>query len=50
MGKKMVYGGLIAVTVAAFALGNQIGGVEVWKWLLAAIGLAIFIANGRGRG
>lgn len=48
--RKVIYGGLIAISVAAFAIGGQVAGVEVWKWLLAAIGLVLFLANGRSRG
>lgn len=45
--RPMMYVTLIAVSVAALAIGGEVAGVAVWKWLLAALGLALYLANGR---
>ena len=40
--------GLIIAVAAAFVMTvPEIGGVATWKWVLAAIGLAVFVAGGR---
>ncbi len=45
--RRMMYATLIAVSVAALAIGGEVAGVEVWKWLLGALGLALYLANSR---
>jgi hypothetical protein len=43
-----IAGGLgIAVVLAALATVPTILGVATWKWVLGAIGLAIFVSAGR---
>ena len=46
---RIVAGLLFAVVAAALAVVPSILGVATWKWVLGAIGLAIFVSAGRRR-
>ena len=46
---RIAAGLAFAVAAAALAAVPTILGVATWKWLLGAIGLAIFVSAGRRR-
>jgi uncharacterized membrane protein YeiH len=46
---RIVLGILVAGVIALMLAVPQIGGVDTWKWVLGAIGLAVFLAAGRRR-
>ena len=46
---RIVAGLLVAAVAAALAVVPSILGVATWKWVLGAIGLAIFVSAGRRR-
>jgi hypothetical protein len=46
---RMVGAILIAGVMAVLLAVPEIAGVATWKWVLGAIGLALFLAGGRRR-
>ena len=40
---------VVAVALAFFAAVPRIAGIETWKWLLAAVGLTLFVLAGQSR-
>jgi hypothetical protein len=47
---RIVAGLAIALVAAVLAIVPSILGVATWKWVLGAIGLAIFVSAGRRAG
>jgi uncharacterized membrane protein YeiH len=45
--RRLVVAALVAVAVAVFMAVPRIAGIETWKWLLAAVGLTLFILSGQ---
>jgi len=45
--RRLAAGLLTAVVLAAVAAGGRLAGIEVWKWMLAGIGLALIALGGR---
>jgi uncharacterized membrane protein YeiH len=47
--RRLVVAAFIAVALAFFIAVPRIAGIEMWKWLLAAVGLTLFILAGHNR-
>ena len=46
---RVVAGLAVALVIAALVAVPSVFGVATWKWVLGAIGLALFVAGGRRR-
>jgi multisubunit Na+/H+ antiporter MnhC subunit len=47
--RNIVYGTLVASALALMLADVSIGGIQVWKIILAGVGLALFVLGGRAR-
>jgi len=47
--RNIVYGTLVACALALMLADASIAGIQVWKIILAGIGLALFLLGGRAR-
>jgi hypothetical protein len=45
---RILIGFAIATSCAAAALDLRFFGIDLWKWLLGVVGLALFLWGGRG--
>lgn len=46
---RMVPAVIIAAAIATLLAVPEIGGIATWKWMLGAIGLAVFLSGSRKR-
>ena len=47
--RNLVLGALVASALALILADASIAGIQVWKIILAGIGLALFVMGGRAR-
>jgi uncharacterized membrane protein YeiH len=47
--RRLAVAALVAFAIFLFMAVPRIAGVETWKWLLAAVGLTIFVLAGATR-
>lgn len=45
--RNLLFGVGVAVALATVAIGPQIAGISLWKWVLGVVGLALFVLAGR---
>ena len=47
--RRLTVAALIAFAIFLFMAAPRIAGIETWKWLLAALGLTMFVLAGVAR-